>query len=113
LTNAVAARLSERSVAETVALLRAANVPVSRVRTVAEALSDPQVEARDMIQSITHPTIGEVRLLGIPFKFSDSPASIRRHPPLLGEHTAENHCRISLRPRPCATRSTPGFRAAQ
>jgi crotonobetainyl-CoA:carnitine CoA-transferase CaiB-like acyl-CoA transferase len=30
-----------------------------------------------------------VRLLGIPFKFSLTPATIRRHPPLLGEHTKD------------------------
>ena len=82
-------RLSAHSLPATLALLRAAHVPASSVRTVSEALADPQVAARDMVQSITHPTIGEVRLLGIPFKFSESPASIRRHPPVLGEHTEE------------------------
>jgi crotonobetainyl-CoA:carnitine CoA-transferase CaiB-like acyl-CoA transferase len=28
-------------------------------------------------------------MLGIPFKFSDTPAAVRRPPPLLGEHTDE------------------------
>jgi crotonobetainyl-CoA:carnitine CoA-transferase CaiB-like acyl-CoA transferase len=81
--------IAGRTVADTVARLRAENVPASAVRSVPEVLSDPQVIEREMIQTIAHPTIGEVRLLGFPFKFSDTPATLRRHPPLLGEHTAE------------------------
>jgi formyl-CoA transferase len=75
--------------AECVTRLRAAQVPVSEVRTVPEVLADPQVVARQMIEVVDHPTIGEIRLLGIPYKFSDTKASVRRHPPLLGEHNSE------------------------
>lgn len=89
LVGRIAELLSSRTIAECVAKLRAVRVPVSEIRSIPEVLSDPQVAARDMIQTVTHPTIGEVRLLGTPFKFSDTPATIRRHPPLLGEHTAE------------------------
>ena len=32
---------------------------------------------------------GLISLIGIPFKFSDTPATVRRHPPRWGEHTAE------------------------
>jgi crotonobetainyl-CoA:carnitine CoA-transferase CaiB-like acyl-CoA transferase len=81
--------IAGRTVGDCVARLRAQDVPASAVRTVAEVLTDPQVVAREMIQTKSHPTIGEVRLLGFPFKFSDTPATLRRHPPLLGEHTAE------------------------
>jgi formyl-CoA transferase len=78
-----------RPAAEWVGLIQAAGIPVGAVRSVGQVLSDPQVLAREMVVSVEHPTIGDLRLLGIPFKFSGSPASIRRHPPLLGEHTAE------------------------
>ncbi|MBM3372904.1 MAG: CoA transferase, partial [Betaproteobacteria bacterium] len=37
--------------------------------------------------AVEHPTAGTVKMLGIPFRFSDTPASIRRAPPLLGQHT--------------------------
>ncbi|HEX6559406.1 MAG TPA: CoA transferase [Longimicrobiales bacterium] len=89
LVAAIADVLGTFSVAEIVAKLRPANVPVSAVRSVAQVLNDPQVIARGMVETVTHPAIGEVRLLGIPFKFSDTPATVRRAPPLLGEHTAE------------------------
>ena len=89
LVDRIGAWLASRTVAECVRKLRAARVPVSEVRGIPEVMADPQIAAREMIQTVVHPTIGEVRLLGIPFKFSETPATIRRHPPLLGEHTAE------------------------
>jgi formyl-CoA transferase len=79
----------QRGTGEWVSDLRAVNVPVSSVRSVPEVLNDPQVIQRDMVVRIDHPAIGELKLLGVPFKFSDTPAVIRRHPPLLGEHTTE------------------------
>ena len=33
--------------------------------------------------------IGALKMLGIPFKFSDTPGSVRRAPPVLGQHTDE------------------------
>ena len=42
-----------------------------------------------MVETVEHPTIGALKMLGIPFKFSDTPASVRRAPPTLGQHTEE------------------------
>jgi formyl-CoA transferase len=42
-----------------------------------------------MIETVTHPTIGELKMLGIPFRFSDTPACVGRAPPTLGQHTDE------------------------
>ena len=42
-----------------------------------------------MVASVDHPTAGELRVLGFPFKLDRTPSSIRRPPPLLGEHTDE------------------------
>ncbi len=67
--------------------LSAVGVPVSAVRTVAEALADPQVAAREMIVPLEHAVAGPIRVLGTPLKFSDTPASIRLPPPALGQHT--------------------------
>jgi len=75
--------------AEWIRRIAAADVPVGPVRTVPEVLESEQVKARGMIETVEHPTVGELRLVGIPFKFSATPASVRRPPPLLGEHTAE------------------------
>jgi succinate--hydroxymethylglutarate CoA-transferase len=42
-----------------------------------------------MVETIEHPTIGPLKMLGTPFKFSAMPASVRRPPPTLGQHTAD------------------------
>lgn len=89
LVAAIARGIAHRSIEDVVAKLRAIKVPVSPVRAIPEVMNDPQIAARKMVETVTHPTIGEVRLLGIPFKFSDTPCTVRRHPPLLGEHTSE------------------------
>ena len=52
-----------------------------------DALSDPQIAARQMIETVDHPLLGSLKVLGIPTKLSETPGSVRRHPPLLGEHT--------------------------
>jgi formyl-CoA transferase/CoA:oxalate CoA-transferase len=72
---------------EWIRLLRAAGVPAGAVRTIDEALGDPQIAAREMIARVPHPTIGSLPLLGIPVKLSDTPGTIRTAPPLLGQHT--------------------------
>jgi formyl-CoA transferase len=42
-----------------------------------------------MVVEIPHPSAGAVKLAGIPFKLSRTPAQIAAHPPRLGEHTEE------------------------
>ena len=54
-----------------------------------EALSDAHTAAREMVVSLRHPAAGEVKTLGIPFRMAGTPASIRRPPPTLGQHTDE------------------------
>jgi succinate--hydroxymethylglutarate CoA-transferase len=71
------------------AKLMAVGVPCGKINTVAQALDDPHTAARHMVETVEHPTIGELRLLGIPFKFSDTACSVRRPPPTLGQHTDE------------------------
>jgi crotonobetainyl-CoA:carnitine CoA-transferase CaiB-like acyl-CoA transferase len=56
---------------------------------VAKALTDPHTLARDMVRTIEHPTVGELKMVGIPFRLNATPATIRRPPPLLGQHTEE------------------------
>jgi crotonobetainyl-CoA:carnitine CoA-transferase CaiB-like acyl-CoA transferase len=59
------------------------------VNSVSQALSDPQVLARDMILETDHPTEGKIKQIGVPVKFSETPGEIRLPPPDHGEHTAE------------------------
>jgi crotonobetainyl-CoA:carnitine CoA-transferase CaiB-like acyl-CoA transferase len=86
---AIAAVLATDSAANWLTRLKAVGVPCGRINSVAEALADPQTAARQMIESVRHPTIGELKLVGMPYKLSGTPASVRRPPPLLSEHTEE------------------------
>jgi succinate--hydroxymethylglutarate CoA-transferase len=71
------------------AKLKAAGIPCGKINSVAQALDDPQTAAREMIETIEHPTVGALKMLGIPFKFSDTACSVRRPPPTLGQHSTE------------------------
>ena len=76
-----------RSRNEWIVDLKAASIPCGAVRDVAEVLADPQLEAREMIQTVEHVTAGRVQVLGVPTKLSDTPGSVRTAPPALGQHT--------------------------
>jgi crotonobetainyl-CoA:carnitine CoA-transferase CaiB-like acyl-CoA transferase len=81
--------VAERTRAEWVAVLEPVGIPAGPINSVAEALASDQTAARDMVVRVEHPTVGDVPLVGIPFQFDGTPATVRRPPPRLGEHTAE------------------------
>ena len=70
-------------------ILLAEDIWVAPVNDFAAVVADPQVHENEMIVEWQHPKAGTVRGVGIPVKFSDTPGEIRRHAPLLGEHTEE------------------------
>ena len=84
---ALAERLRTRTRADWIASLNAEGVPCGAVRDVAEVLHDPQLAAREMIETVEHATLGTVRVLGIPIKLSATPGAVRSAPPTLGQHT--------------------------
>lgn len=61
----------------------------SPVADIAASFAQPQAQARGMAVSVDHPRLGPIRQVGVPFKPSATPASIRTAPPLLGEHSDE------------------------
>jgi formyl-CoA transferase/CoA:oxalate CoA-transferase len=80
-------RLRRRTRAEWIARLVGAGVPCGSVRDLHDVFADAQLAARDMVATLNHPVIGSLRLLGVPVKLSDTPASVRTAPPTLGQHT--------------------------
>ncbi len=67
--------------------LRKTGVPVGAVRDIDAVLSDPQTAARNMFELVDHASIGELPVLGVPVKLSDTPGRVRTAPPVLGQHT--------------------------
>jgi crotonobetainyl-CoA:carnitine CoA-transferase CaiB-like acyl-CoA transferase len=82
-------RIAELSKSEVVRRLREANVPVGPINSLDEVFADPVIRHLGLIAEVDHPTAGRVRAPGIPVRLSGTPPSVRRHPPLLGEHTEE------------------------
>jgi crotonobetainyl-CoA:carnitine CoA-transferase CaiB-like acyl-CoA transferase len=50
---------------------------------------DPHLTARKTFVQVEHPFLGRDWVIASPWKLSETPASIRRHSPLLGEHNHE------------------------
>jgi len=67
--------------------LTKADVCVGKVYDVEEMVADPQVLHRRMVVDIQHPTLGNVRQVGIAIKLSETPGSIRSAAPTSGQHT--------------------------
>jgi crotonobetainyl-CoA:carnitine CoA-transferase CaiB-like acyl-CoA transferase len=89
LTPLIAERLRARTSADWIRDFEAAGVPVGPVNRIGDMLADPQVAAREMVVEVEHPRAGTTRALGFPVKFSETPASVTRAAPLLGQHTRE------------------------
>ena len=81
--------LLRRTTAEWDALCAAAGIPAGAIQDVPTALAHPQARARGMVQTVPDPKAGGLPVLGPVAKLSETPATIRRPPPRLGEHTDE------------------------
>lgn len=76
-----------RTTSEWVEALLTNNIPAGPINSVDEALQDPQIAARDMLQEVEHAVAGKLRTVGPPVKLSATPANINQPPPVLGQHT--------------------------
>jgi crotonobetainyl-CoA:carnitine CoA-transferase CaiB-like acyl-CoA transferase len=81
--------LRDRPCAHWLALFEANDFPCGPINDYAAVFADPQVQAREMIVNVDHPTLGTVQALGSPIKMSATPPDPSRRAPLLGEHTDE------------------------
>ena len=69
--------------------LEQAKVPCGAINNFAEVFNDPQVRAREMVQTWTHPYSDQLELVASPLKLSRTPVQQKLAPPLLGQHTRE------------------------
>jgi crotonobetainyl-CoA:carnitine CoA-transferase CaiB-like acyl-CoA transferase len=81
--------IGTKKVEEWLEKLLSSNIPASAVNSVESALSDEQTTANDMVVSVNHSEAGVLKMLGVPYRFSDTPATINKAPPLLGEDNRE------------------------
>jgi formyl-CoA transferase len=88
-TAAAIERFLEKTTAEWLADLDAAGVPAGPVNNVIDLLDDPQVLANDLVVDYQHPVAGTVSMVGPIIQMANTPTSVRRPPPTLGQHNGE------------------------
>jgi len=84
LKTAIEARLGEQPTAYWLERLLARGIPCGPINTIDQALADPQVQARGLVVRM-----GGRDFIGSPIKLSRTPATVRRGPAEVGEHTRE------------------------
>jgi crotonobetainyl-CoA:carnitine CoA-transferase CaiB-like acyl-CoA transferase len=89
----ISARVSEwvaqRTSAEAIAAFEGARVPAGPVLAPRQTLDDPHVRAGDFFAEVDFPGVGTAKIAATPVKLHATPGSIRRRPPMLGEHSDE------------------------
>lgn len=76
-----------RGIGDWIIFLRENGIPAGPINTYDRVEKHKQIEAREMIRKIHHPTLGDVRVPGVPAKFSKTPSDVAGPSPLLGQHT--------------------------
>ncbi|MFC3068132.1 CaiB/BaiF CoA transferase family protein [Phenylobacterium soli] len=70
-------------------ILKPLSIPVVKTNRLEDVEADPHIAAVGLFEPYEHPDLGTYKLIRPPVKFAKTPSNIRRHPPRLGEHTAE------------------------
>jgi benzylsuccinate CoA-transferase BbsF subunit len=83
-----------RSAEEITQLLQSHGVAAVPVMNAEERLFDPHFRERGLYQDIQHPSLGEEPIFNLMWKLSQTPSTIKRRAPLLGEHNLEVFCGI-------------------
>ena len=89
LVPAIEAVLATRTAADWLQRLTAAKLPAGPVNDMQHLFDDPQVQHRELVRTVPHPTLGDLAQIANPIRASLTPPAIDRHPPRLGEHTDE------------------------
>jgi crotonobetainyl-CoA:carnitine CoA-transferase CaiB-like acyl-CoA transferase len=96
LTPLLEARLRERPTQHWVDALNARDVPSGAILSLEQALRQPQVVHRGVLQKVNVPELGDIEVFGLTAQFERTAAPVTTPPPKLGQHTAEVLGRLGL-----------------
>ncbi len=82
-------KFATKTRAEWMEIFRKENVIFTPVQSASEVFKDPQALVNKYIVDVDHPVWGKIKMLGFPWTFAETPASVRREAPELGQHTEE------------------------
>ena len=68
-------------------------VPIAPILNVEDFYNSPHTKAREYFREVDHPIAGKADYPGPPYRWSETPASIKRPAPCLGEHNEEIYCK--------------------
>jgi crotonobetainyl-CoA:carnitine CoA-transferase CaiB-like acyl-CoA transferase len=85
----VQTRLVEQPTAEWLELFATKDLWCAPVQGFEELVDDPQVAHNELLATVRHPSGRELRVVGVPARFSATPGSVRSGPPAVGQHTDE------------------------
>jgi len=86
---AIIAWTRQRTLAEVMEALLAAEVPVAPIYSVADILADPHFQERGSLETLAVPGLGPLTQPGVVPRFSATPGATRWPGPALGAHNAE------------------------
>jgi crotonobetainyl-CoA:carnitine CoA-transferase CaiB-like acyl-CoA transferase len=89
LTEVLEPYFRRRTSADWLSQFEQAGLPAGPIYNMKEVLENEQTRARNMLTEVPHQTLGTIKTLGAPVKFSGTPAEVRRGAPVLGQHTRE------------------------
>ena len=89
LQRAFSERFGSNSTEHWLERLGAVDILCAPVKSLPEALEDPQTACNEMIVELAPSAGGPVRLVASPIDMSEAPFRVRHAPPKLGEHTEE------------------------
>lgn len=79
----------KHEIAHWLSILESVGVPCGPINTIDQVMNDPQVEAREMVVKVDHPSAGPIKMVASPLKIPTAKVEVRLPPPMLGEHTEE------------------------
>jgi len=85
----VAEEMTKRTTDEWLQALEKADIPVQRMNSLEDILSDPHLAAIGYFTPVEHPSEGTLLSMKVPSEWSETEPGYRRHAPRLGEHTRE------------------------
>jgi len=85
----VAAWVARHAADDVVRMMDEAGVPCAKVARISDVFANPQLRHREQIIELDVPAVGKVPMHGLTIKLSDTPGSVRRPPPAIGEHNDE------------------------